>query len=54
MKNYIIHDEWKIIEEGFHKEENRITEARSAGADVILNKPFTADQLLASVKQLLA
>jgi len=27
MKNYIIHDEWKIIEEGFHKEENRITES---------------------------
>jgi len=35
-------------------EENRIIEARAAGADVILNKPFTADQLLASVKQLLA
>lgn len=27
MKNYIIHNEWKIIEEGFHKEENRITES---------------------------
>src|SRR5665648_298276 len=27
MKNYIIHDEWKIIEEGFHQEENRITES---------------------------
>ena len=27
MKNYIIHDEWKIIEEGFHREENRITES---------------------------
>jgi maltose phosphorylase len=27
MKNYIIHDEWKIIEEGFHKDENRITES---------------------------
>ena len=27
MKNYIIHDEWKIIEEGFHPEENRITES---------------------------
>ncbi len=27
MKNYIIHDEWKIIEDGFHKEENRITES---------------------------
>ncbi|MFA5327389.1 MAG: family 65 glycosyl hydrolase domain-containing protein [Prolixibacteraceae bacterium] len=27
MKNYIIHDEWKIIEEGFHQDENRITES---------------------------
>ncbi len=27
MKNYIIHDEWKIIEDGFHKNENRITES---------------------------
>lgn len=27
MKNYIIHDEWKIIEKGFHKEDNRITES---------------------------
>jgi len=27
MKNYIIHNEWKIIEEGFHSEENRITES---------------------------
>ncbi|MDO9613848.1 MAG: family 65 glycosyl hydrolase domain-containing protein [Bacteroidota bacterium] len=27
MKNYIIHDDWKIIEEGFHPEENRITES---------------------------
>lgn len=27
MKNYIIHNEWKIIEDGFHKEENRITES---------------------------
>ena len=27
MKNYIIHDKWKIIEDGFHKEENRITES---------------------------
>jgi PAS domain S-box-containing protein len=35
-------------------EENRITEARAAGADVVLNKPFTADQLLGHVKQLLA
>ena len=27
MKDYIIHDEWKIIEKGFHKEDNRITES---------------------------
>jgi maltose phosphorylase len=27
MKNYIIHNEWKIIEDGFHKEENRVTES---------------------------
>lgn len=27
MKNYIIHDEWKIIEEGFHPEYNRISES---------------------------
>jgi len=32
-------------------EENRISEARAAGADDVLNKPFTAEQLLASVKQ---
>jgi hypothetical protein len=35
-------------------EENRIAEAKAAGADLILNKPFTAEQLLTSVKQLLA
>jgi len=34
-------------------EENRIAEAKAAGADLILNKPFTADQLLTDVKQLL-
>ena len=34
-------------------EENRIADAKSAGADVILHKPFTADELLAEVKQLL-
>lgn len=34
-------------------EENRIAEAKAAGADLILNKPFTADQLLSNVKQLL-
>ncbi|HET6558577.1 MAG TPA: family 65 glycosyl hydrolase domain-containing protein [Prolixibacteraceae bacterium] len=27
MKNYIIHDEWKIIEQDFHPAENRITES---------------------------
>ncbi len=27
MKNYIIHDDWKIIEEGFHPDENRISES---------------------------
>jgi PAS domain S-box-containing protein len=34
-------------------EENRIGEARSAGVDTILNKPFTAEQLLTGIKQLL-
>jgi CheY-like chemotaxis protein len=34
-------------------EENRIAEARAAGADLILNKPFSADQLTSHVKQLL-
>jgi len=34
-------------------EENRIAEARAAGADLILHKPFTADQLLTDVKQLI-
>jgi PAS domain S-box-containing protein len=34
-------------------EENRIAEAKAAGADLILNKPFTAEHLLASVKQLI-
>jgi maltose phosphorylase len=27
MKNYIIHNEWKIIEEGFHPDENRVSES---------------------------
>jgi maltose phosphorylase len=27
MKNYIKHDEWKIIEDGFHAEHNEITES---------------------------
>jgi CheY-like chemotaxis protein len=35
-------------------EEHRITEAKAAGADAVLSKPFTADQLLVNVKQLLA
>jgi PAS domain S-box-containing protein len=34
-------------------EENRMGEARAAGVDTILNKPFTAEQLLTSMKQLL-
>jgi PAS domain S-box-containing protein len=34
-------------------EENRISEAKGAGVDSILNKPFTAEQLLTSMKQLL-
>ena len=35
-------------------EENRIAEAKAAGADTVLNKPFTAEQLLTQVKRLLA
>jgi len=35
-------------------EENRIADAKSAGADVILHKPFTADELLTHVKQLIS
>lgn len=27
MKNYIVHDEWKIVEDGFHPEFNEITES---------------------------
>jgi PAS domain S-box-containing protein len=34
-------------------EENRIAEARAAGADLILNKPFSAEQLLSGVNQLI-
>ena len=34
-------------------EENRMGEARAAGVDTILNKPFTAEQLLTNMKQLL-
>jgi two-component system cell cycle sensor histidine kinase/response regulator CckA len=35
-------------------EENRVAEAKAAGADVVLQKPFTADELLKDVKLLLA
>ncbi len=34
-------------------EENRIGEAKAAGADAVMNKPFTAEQLLGQIKQLL-
>jgi PAS domain S-box-containing protein len=34
-------------------EENRVAEAKAAGADVVLQKPFTADEMLKDVKQLL-
>jgi PAS domain S-box-containing protein len=34
-------------------EEHRINEARAAGADAVLSKPFTADQLLSVVQQLM-
>ncbi len=27
MKNYIVHDEWKIIEDGFHPEYNKVSES---------------------------
>lgn len=35
-------------------EQNRIAEAQAAGADVVLQKPFTAELLLTSVTQLLS
>ena len=35
-------------------EENRIAEAKASGADVILHKPFMADELLNDVQRLLA
>jgi PAS domain S-box-containing protein len=35
-------------------EENRIADAKAAGADVVLHKPFTADELLREMKRLLA
>ncbi len=34
-------------------EEHRIAEAKAAGADAVLSKPFTAEQLLAAISQLL-
>jgi two-component system cell cycle sensor histidine kinase/response regulator CckA len=34
-------------------EEGRITEAKAAGTDAVINKPFTAEQLLTTIKQLL-
>jgi hypothetical protein len=34
-------------------EEHRIAEAKAAGADAVLSKPFTAEQLLAAINQLL-
>ena len=27
MKNYLLHDEWNIIEEGFHRNFNKISES---------------------------
>ncbi|HSY18746.1 MAG TPA: ATP-binding protein [Candidatus Acidoferrales bacterium] len=35
-------------------EENRIAEAKAAGADVVMQKPFTADELLKDVRLLLS
>ncbi len=35
-------------------EEHRVAEAKAAGANAVLHKPFTADQLLTHVRQLLA
>ncbi|HEX4264108.1 MAG TPA: PAS domain S-box protein [Verrucomicrobiae bacterium] len=34
-------------------EEGRVAEAKAAGSDLVLSKPFTADQLLTALKQLL-
>ena len=34
-------------------EEGRISEAKAAGTDAVINKPFTAEQLLTSIRQLL-
>ncbi len=54
MKNYIIHDEWKIIEEGFHQEENRITESLlsigngRSGQRANFEEKYSGDSLLGS------
>jgi CheY-like chemotaxis protein len=34
-------------------EEGRVAEAKAAGSDLVLSKPFTAEQLLMALKQLL-
>jgi CheY-like chemotaxis protein len=34
-------------------EEGRVAEAKAAGSDIVLSKPFTAEQLLAALKQVL-
>jgi CheY-like chemotaxis protein len=34
-------------------EEGRVAEAKAAGSDLVLSKPFTAEQLLVALKQLL-
>jgi CheY-like chemotaxis protein len=34
-------------------EEGRIAEAKAAGTNAVINKPFTAEQLLAAIKPLL-
>jgi CheY-like chemotaxis protein len=35
-------------------EDGRVAEAKAAGCDLVLSKPFTAEQLLVSLKQLLS
>ncbi len=54
MKDYIIHNEWKIIEKGFHKEDNRITESLLSigngrtGQRANFEEKFTGDTLRGS------